>query len=49
MATIQYLAAVGRIEVDQWPFVRSKNRGARFAFAAWAGFLGVAVLVWSFV
>ena len=49
MGVTQYLAAIGRIELDQWPFVRSKNRTASFAWAAWSSFLGLVALVYAVV
>jgi hypothetical protein len=48
LASVQALAAAGRIEVSQWPFVRNPNRTVRCAAAAWGAFIGVVLIVSAF-
>jgi hypothetical protein len=39
--SLQFLAAVGRVDLDTWPFVASDSRRLRLAAAAWEWAFGL--------
>ncbi len=43
--SLQALAAVGRVELDSWPFVSSESRSTRLAVAGWEWAIGLAALL----
>lgn len=48
LSIAQLLAAFDKIELDQWPFVRTPSRALRIAAASWAFLLGAILLLSAF-
>lgn len=48
-AIAQYLAAIGRLELNRWPFIRTRNRPLRLAAAGLSlviGMVAIASALW---